>query len=150
MANGHNLPEILHRKTRIEIIDFYSSNRANLSDFFIPLFKHLIRIACQAKVRYITLECTDQMVTLLGKLGFVHLKSTIKRPTGHQEITEFHLMGLNVHKILSAKESVLDSKVWNNVFRELIEFLKAPEKKLPTPKPKNLNKKRYHTRKKVG
>lgn len=123
LAIGHKLPpEILEGKW-VELSSFKINNEIVLTDFFLLLLKHLVRIGAQAGIKYLLLECTRQMIAILQKFGFYQLKSKVKYPGLTENSHDLYLMGFNINKVLAQRESNLEYQTWEILYKELNEYL---------------------------
>jgi len=94
-----------------------------LTDIFVPMMRHVVRIAAQSKSRYLLVDCKPIVKKVMQSIGFVTVAQKISRIDEYGEVSEMILMALEVNVSLQNKFFELDTKIWDKFYKDLSEFL---------------------------
>lgn len=112
---GDSLPKESSDTRSIWLTNFLVSSDAKISDFLVPMMKHIIRITVQSESHYLYLEVkSTKMIKILKLLGFTSKPSKQRK---------FQLMALDIRRIFSKREMQIGSDAWNKIYKELSLFL---------------------------
>lgn len=138
---GYRLPQAVQASRFIEVSQLLLSHEVGLSDIFIPLMRHIIRVAAQSQMKYVLLESDVSLKKILELIGFTPHGPRLSRLNEDMEELSFQLMILDVNATLSNQQHFLEGHVWRKVYQGLSDFLGRNYNQPKTIKPYKFPKK---------
>ncbi len=115
----HRLQEALRddvlRHSHIIMTNLIVSKKVILSDILVPMLQQVIRIAAQSRSKYLILNTDKELVQIFKKIGFKQLANALN-------INE-KIMVLEVNGALANHQLLIETHVWNKVYKDLNIFL---------------------------
>lgn len=107
----------LHRRTVVELLEFYHHPDYPLASILVPVLQHCILTSIQAKFSFLVVECTPQTERLFNRLGFTSLPRTI------DDGDDRKFVALGIQNGLYNMTNGIHRDTWERVYKRLYSFL---------------------------
>ena len=97
-------------------------------ELLIPLVQNIVRIAVQAQYSFLSLEASRKIKPVLEKIGFKELGSSVRRSRAETEPDHYHLMALDIKRIVLNSHKEIDEGIWKSIYQNIYSFLKRQMK----------------------
>ncbi|MFW7380420.1 MAG: PilZ domain-containing protein [Oligoflexus sp.] len=121
--SGFQIPAEYLMASRLEMTHLLLHANVQITDIFLAMMKHAIRIAAQSKSKYLLLDCRPMMKNVLQSIGFIAVSKKMMRIDEYGESHESIVMALEVNLRLLNRHYEIETNIWNQFYKDLGEYL---------------------------